>query len=542
MRGDLPTVMVLDDRYELRPLTSGGMGEVWEGHDTRLKREVAVKFLKFPDGVHDEELVRRFLRESRVTARLQHPGVPAVFDQGTHEGRPYLVMQRIHGVTVSDLIAEEGALPIGWAAAIAAQVCAVLTAAHHASLVHRDLKPSNVMLEPEGTVKVLDFGLAVALDLSDFSQITRTGQLIGTPAYMAPEQIASGISSPRSDLYALGCTLYQMLAGQLPFTGATSYDTMNKQVSAPPPPLHIYRPEVPDPLADLVLHLLAKNPKDRPRSAQEVYERLLPFATGLVPLTGAMDPPGRSAPTRMYAAVVSRVDGAAAAPAESRGGTPFPGEAARQAVSGPAPADPQPAPGNTRVDRVVLKEHRAEAERLLAESRTSEAVDVVRSALRTAEKAFGALDSDVIDLRGFLADMLFNEGDYHEAASEFAVLAADLAQRDGPYADLVFHYRRREATCRTLVGDTTEALELMHRLLTDGQHTRGLHHPWILDLRRDIGTVQLQSQQYEEAIHTLRSLLNDLTQVYGPFHSRTVKVRALLEQATQNLGQQHRSS
>src|SRR5699024_5788851 len=143
------------------PIARGGMGEVWEGRDTKLDREVAIKFVRFPDGIVDDELVRRFVRESRITARLRHPGVPAVFDVGTHEDRPFLVMQRIHGISVADLVAEQGPLPIGWASAIAAQTCSVLATAHHASLIHRDLKPSNLVLEPDGTVKVLDFGLAV---------------------------------------------------------------------------------------------------------------------------------------------------------------------------------------------------------------------------------------------------------------------------------------------------------------------------------------------------------------------------------------------
>jgi serine/threonine protein kinase len=125
-----------------------------------------VKFVRFPDGVPDDELIRRFVRESRITARMQYPGVPAIFDVGTDDGRPFLVMQRINGSSVSTLLAEHDRLPVGLAASIAAQTCAVLAAAHHASLVHRDLKPANLMLEPDGTVKVLDFGLAVAMDLT----------------------------------------------------------------------------------------------------------------------------------------------------------------------------------------------------------------------------------------------------------------------------------------------------------------------------------------------------------------------------------------
>jgi len=297
---------VVDGRYELDPFPvgRGGMGEVWFGRDRTLDRDVAVKFLRFPDGDRDDELVRRFLRESRITARLEHPGVPAVYDVGTHEGRPYLVMQRVNGISVADLIAEQGPLPIGWAAAIAAQTCAVLTAAHRASLVHRDLKPVNLLLQPDGAVKVLDFGLAVGADLADFSRITRTGQSFGTPAYMAPEQILSATSSPRTDLYALGCTLHEMLTGTPPFRGASAYAVMSQQVDEAPRPVQALRPDVPDEVAALLDALLQKEPARRPPDAASVYDTLLPFAGYRPPLPGVLDPGSVAHP--MYAEALGR--------------------------------------------------------------------------------------------------------------------------------------------------------------------------------------------------------------------------------------------
>jgi eukaryotic-like serine/threonine-protein kinase len=256
-----------DARYQLRlPLGSGGMAEVHEAVDTRLGRTVAVKFAKLPDDRPDTELVRRFIRESRITAALSHPGVPAVYDTGTYRGRPYLVLERVEGISVADLIAESGALPPGWAAAVTAQTAAVLGAAHAAGLVHRDLKPDNLILEPAGTVKVLDFGLAVSEGMPEMSRITHTGQALGTPGYMAPEQIEHGHSSPRSDLYALGCTLFEMLAGRLPFAGATSYAVMIQQVSQPPPPLRRINPRIPPGPAELAAALLHKSPQHRPSS------------------------------------------------------------------------------------------------------------------------------------------------------------------------------------------------------------------------------------------------------------------------------------
>ncbi|NKY99988.1 serine/threonine-protein kinase [Nocardiopsis alborubida] len=302
---------LLDGRYRLgpAPLARGGMGQVWVGHDTRLDREVAVKFLHFPDGVEDPDMVRRFRREARITAGLQHPGVPAVFDTGTEDGLPYLVMQRVHGIGVHDLIAEQERLSVGWAACVTAQVCSVLSVAHRARLVHRDLKPSNLILEPDGGVKVLDFGLAVALGRPDMSQITRTGHTPGTPAYMAPEQLLNGESTAHSDLYALGCVLYEMLTGQRLFSASTSFGLASKQVSETPRDVRSLRPDVPREVCDVVTALLEKKPEARPRDANEVYGRLIGFVTGLEPLPGVLHPPSLPSPHRMYGTALGRVFG-----------------------------------------------------------------------------------------------------------------------------------------------------------------------------------------------------------------------------------------
>ena len=250
--GAVSARMLINGRYELEdlPIARGGMGEVWVGRDIKLEREIAVKFIRFPDGNTRQELVRRFVRESRITARLEHPGVPAVYDVGTHDDRPYLVMQRIRGISVADLIAEHGPLPIGWAAGDRrADLRGALSRPPGSRSIHRDLKPSNLMLERDGSVKVLDFGLAVALDLPDFSRITRTGQSFGTPAYMAPEQIWASMSGPQTDLYALGCTLHEMLTGQPLFAGSTAYAVMSKQVDERPRSVRSLRSEVPAELA-----------------------------------------------------------------------------------------------------------------------------------------------------------------------------------------------------------------------------------------------------------------------------------------------------
>ncbi|CAM05781.1 non-specific serine/threonine protein kinase [Saccharopolyspora erythraea NRRL 2338] len=299
--------MLIADRYELDelPLGKGGMGAVHRGHDLHLDRRVAVKFLHLPGGP-DEELEQRFIREARILARLEHAGAPTLYDFGAYDHRLFQVMQFVDGVTVADLISEHGPVPVPWAAAVAAQACAVLSAAHALSICHRDLKPTNLMLCPDGAVKVLDFGLAVLRD-TDVAQFTRAGQILGTPAYMAPEQIQQGVAGPRSDLYALGCVLHEMLTGRQLFTGPTAYAVFEKQVKQAPPPVH----GVPAELDDLVQDLLKKDPEDRPADAGVLYERLQSFADELPMLPGFLDPASTPSPGRMYARIIGRVPGGA---------------------------------------------------------------------------------------------------------------------------------------------------------------------------------------------------------------------------------------
>lgn len=509
---------VINGRYELQqePLARGGMGEVWLGHDTTLDREIAVKFVRFHSTTPDEELVKRFVRESRITARLQHPGVPAVYDVGTEDGSPYLVMQRVHGMTVSDLLAQHERLSIGWAAGIAAQVCSVLATAHNEALVHRDLKPANVMLEPDGTIKVLDFGLAVALGMGDTSRITRTGDSIGTPAYMAPEQVLAGMTDPRTDLYCLGCSLYEMVTGERLFSGATSYSVMNKQVTEPAPSARQQRDDVPAELDQLLTALLEKKPEDRPDSAATVYDRLLPYAVELGPLPGVLNPPETPSPVRMYATVVSRTF-------DTRRQDEAP-------TTEPAP-EPAPQPTQTRrapISRSTLDRIRAEAGDLATQARYKEAAEQLDALVDEALEAFGTHDPDVMNTRLEWANILFEGGDYHAAAPAFQALADDLAERDGRDAELVFRCRNQFITCHARLGNTSTALETAQDLLADELRVYGPRDPRTLELRRQIGTWQLGTGQVDEARETLEALLADLLNAYGESHPAVEKVRELL--------------
>ena len=286
--------MLIADRYEIDdlPLGRGGMGAVHQGRDLRLDRRVAVKLLRLPGS--DDEVAQRFTREARIVAKLEHPGVPVLYDFGTFEQRLFQVMQFVDGVTVADLVGEFGPLPQAWAANIAAQAAAVLAAAHEEGICHRDFKPTNLMLCPDGAVKVLDFGLAL-LKESDVAPFSRAGQILGTPSYMAPEQIQRGIAEPRSDLYALGCVLHEMITGEQLFTGPTAYAVFDKHVKEAPPRTESV-------LDTVVQRLLAKDPRDRPATALDVFESLQGFAQDPPALPGFV----RDGSTAMYSSVQVR--------------------------------------------------------------------------------------------------------------------------------------------------------------------------------------------------------------------------------------------
>lgn len=301
---------VLDGRYTLvSPLGRGGMGQVWEALDTRLNRKVAVKLLTagaFTASPESDLDVRRFTREATVTAGLAHPSVPAIFDAGTYDGGLYLVMELVDGCTIADLTAEQGPLPVGWAAAVAGQVAAVLAIAHERQVLHRDIKPQNVMLTRDGTAKVLDFGIAGIIS----QPITSTGVTVGTPGFIAPEQLHGLPATPQTDLYGLGCLLYEMLAGEPVFTASSPAGLIRMHLDQAPPPLR--RRDVPPQLEWLLQQLLAKNPAHRPADARQAYDLLLPFVEPPGPL-GDIDPgASRGAGLLLYAHLLARLSGAGA--------------------------------------------------------------------------------------------------------------------------------------------------------------------------------------------------------------------------------------
>ncbi|MFE4512682.1 serine/threonine-protein kinase [Kitasatospora sp. NPDC056783] len=267
--------MLLDGRYQLETLLgAGGMGTVWRGFDRRIGRTVAVKVLTL-DGAPDSA-VRRFFSEANATGNLSSRHIVTVHDVGRADldGSPvaYLVMELLEGRSLDHLV-EERLPDVADVIAWTVQICDALATAHRAGIVHRDIKPANVMLTADGTVKVVDFGIARHLG-SRQPALTTAGNVIGTPAYMAPEQAGGDpVIGAAADLYALGCLLHTLLTGRPPFTG-DAIAVLHQHLTATPAGLGTLRPGIPADLETLVLHLLAKAPDKRPPSAEAVVERL----------------------------------------------------------------------------------------------------------------------------------------------------------------------------------------------------------------------------------------------------------------------------
>ncbi|MER6861131.1 protein kinase [Streptomyces sp. NPDC000665] len=268
----------LAGRYRLeRRLGQGGMGEVWRGHDLMLDRSVAVKVLL--EAATNDEVVARFRREATIGARLQHPGITVVHDVGQQDGRLFIVMELLSGEDLSTVLARDGGLAVDLAVDLAAQTAEALAVAHGQAVVHRDLKPGNLFLLPGSRIKICDFGIAHSAEAT--AGWTVTGRIIGTPAYMAPEQWRGERVGARCDLYALGCVLYALVSGAPPFGQAESpYVLMHRHVAEAPLPLREAGTPVPVELDRLVLALLAKDPADRPESAEAVGKALRSLRAG----------------------------------------------------------------------------------------------------------------------------------------------------------------------------------------------------------------------------------------------------------------------
>jgi tRNA A-37 threonylcarbamoyl transferase component Bud32 len=496
---------LIADRYELATVIGqGGMGQVWTAYDRRLDRRVAVKLLrpdKVASGENLTELRQRFDRECRVTAQVDHPGLVTVHDAGGDGDELYLVMQYVEGADLGDHLAGNTPYPWPWAVAVAAQLCGVLAAVHAVPIVHRDLKPRNVMVKPDGTVTVLDLGVASVMD-TDTTRLTHTGSPIGSPAYMAPEQAMGGAVGPRTDLYALGVVLHELLSGEVPFAGSHALGVLHRHLYDAPVPLRRIRAEVPEPLESLVLRLLAKDPQHRPAGGQDVYREL----AALLPAPGAGHAPlGPMDPTRPFL----------------RPHAPWPDRPAPPAA-GPA-ATPVPGPRGTDLAGAI-----DEVKRLLDAGRVTQAVDLLGGIIPAAAERHGEHSPVLRTLRKQYAATLMEDGQYRRALPELRRLAEEFASQYGGADRQALQFRYEAAQCLEQLGDTTAALGEYRVLLPYFEQWAATAPAVPLDLRRRIGHLLLSIGDRAAARDVLGRLLYDAERVHGPHHPLPGEIRRTL--------------
>jgi len=344
---------VLAGRYELGArLGVGGMSTVVSAFDERLEREVAIKLLA-EHLADDDQFVTRFRREALAAARLVHPNIVQVFDFGLDQAshRHYIAMELVRGQSGAEILRDEGVLEVREALSIVAQACRGLEYAHRNGVVHRDVKPGNLLCGEDGVVKLADFGIAKAI--SEESSITQVGSVLGTAAYLAPEQAAGEQAGPAADLYALGVVTYQFLSGRLPYEAQSLTELALKQQREVPPRLDELNAEVTPQLAMAVDRALALDPRQRPASADDLRRALADGVRGVGPATSATRVAGPATTATSVRAPATSATGVArgrVGPIQPR--QPRAPRAPLTApVTAPAAARPAPAPRRRRARR-----------------------------------------------------------------------------------------------------------------------------------------------------------------------------------------------
>ena len=262
----------INDRYEvIKSIGEGGMANVYLAYDTILDRRVAIKVLR-GDLSNDEKFVRRFQREALSASSLSHPNIVEMYDVGEDNGIYYIVMEYIEGVTLKQLIKKRGALTLSEAIDIMLQITDGISQAHDSYIIHRDLKPQNIMIKEDGTIKITDFGIAMALNST---QLTQTNSVMGSVHYLPPEQASGKGSTIRSDIYSMGILFYEILTGSLPFKGDNAVEIALKQMRDEIPSVRKKNPAIPQSVENVIIKATAKNPKNRYSDAKEMHADLL---------------------------------------------------------------------------------------------------------------------------------------------------------------------------------------------------------------------------------------------------------------------------
>ncbi|MER5885028.1 serine/threonine-protein kinase [Streptomyces sp. NPDC001941] len=529
---------LIQGRYRLLELIGrGGMGEVWRAVDESLGRRVAVKCLK-PLGRQPQEesfvrvLRERFRREARVAASLQHRGVTVVHDFGEYDGVLYLVMELLEGRNLSQILEDNQGdpLPVPDVVEIAEQVADALGYTHEQGIVHRDLKPANIMRLTDGSVKICDFGIArLGHDIGFTSRLTGTGIAMGTPHYMSPEQIGGTHVDHRSDLYSLGCVLYEIATGVPPFEFDDAWAVLVGHRDTPPEPLRTHRSDLPAYLERVVLDLLAKTPEDRPSDAKELRRRI------------AAARPGPGAP--LYAPTVRTEAPGRRLPSWTRGMTT--GRKAAGALGRPTPYDPSagltgewttatdvPAPG-PRAERptpspellsALAGRHNAGLS-LGRLGRWEEAGEVHRAVAAEREHALGPDHPDTLASRYEVGFTLARTGRAADALREFGRVAEGWVRTLGSDHPDTLAARQETAYVLGRLGRHFEAHQVYAAVLAARERTAGPDHPDTLRCRHNLAFNLSRLGRLEESYRMAREVADARTRLLGPDHPDTLVTR-----------------
>lgn len=545
---EMAETRLIQSRYRLIELIGrGGMGEVWRALDESLGRQVAVKCLKPVGPQHDRAFTRvlreRFRREARVAASLQHRGVTVVHDFGEDEGMPYLVMELLDGRNLSQLLEEneQHPLPVEHVVDIAEQVADALGYTHRRGIVHRDLKPANIMRLTDGTVKICDFGIARpdhGIGMS--SRLTTTGLAMGTPHYMSPEQISGKEVDHRSDLYSLGCVLYEIATGAPPFDQEDAWAVLVGHRDTPPEPPRTHRAELPGFFDRVVLDLLAKAPDERPADAGDLRRRIVLGRTGGQPALGPgpLARPGAGLPPVPREKALPAWTRAMTAGRPATGSTPPPAERPDPAAgltgrwTAAAPAAPDTgsfvsvSAGPPAADLLATLEGRHSAGIDLGRlGRWAEAAQVHREVAAQRLRLLGPDHPDTLAARYEVAYTLGRLGRWAEALETYQDVARIRETVLGADHPDTFAARYEAGIGLGRLGRDAEALEVYRSLVEDRTRTAGEAAPETLRARHGLGVSLGRLGRWEEALAEAREVCALRERTLGPDHPDTVVSR-----------------
>ncbi|MEU8828377.1 serine/threonine-protein kinase [Streptomyces sp. NPDC048636] len=542
---------LIKDRYRLVDLIGrGGMGEVWRARDEALGRRVAVKCLKPLGPQHDraisDVLRERFRREARVAAALQHRGVTVVHDFGEDEGVLFLVMELLEGRDLSQLLEDNKhhPLPVPDVLDIAGQVAAALAYTHQQGIVHRDLKPANIMRLADGSVKLCDFGIArPGHDAELSSRLTGTGVAMGTPHYMSPEQIVGGAVDHRSDLYSLGCVLYELATGAPPFDLGDAWAILVGHRDTPPAPLRRHRPEVPERFERVVLDLLAKTPERRPRDASDLAERIAVARTVRFPLAGAEAGVGvvRVPGPRLPAWAERMTTGSRAGGPDTVRPTPQePPAALTGAWTGPRavppPVPPGPSASASGYGPASASGYGPEAERLGERhqsglrlgrlGRWQEAAELHGAVAAERERLLGPDHPDTLASRYEIAFALGRLDRPGAALRRYAEVATARERVLGPGHPDTLAARQETAFSLGRLGHHTEAHRIYTAVLATRERTMGAEHPDTLRCRHNLAFNLGRLGRHQDAHRMACEVAAVRARVLGAEHPDTLVTRS----------------